>query len=633
MKYTDVPILMYHDVGLSTMLWCVSETSFKAQMMLLKRRGYRTISLQELKEGVERGGEISGKAVVITFDDARRGVYSCAYPILRELGFTAIIYIVPRWVEGEEIPREELYSGFLNWNQLRDLALAGWGMGSHSLRHQNLISVTTEQLMRELQEADGMILRQTMQRVQSFCYPYGKYDEKVLNVVNSNYKTAVTVEKGFGREQGKYARQWVLHETSLELFERLLHKPTLSVALIVKNEEQFLGDCLKSVRGVADEIIVVDTGSIDKTKEIAFNAGAKVFDFNWVNDFAVARNESMKYATGDWVLVIDADEVVAAEDYSLIRQAMNEWDVSGYQIVTKNYSNNSGVSGWVAQAKGDKYTGEFTGWYPSTKVRLFQRKSGVEFRGAVHEMVDESIREQKGKVMSLPVMVHHYGERRSRELMDEKRQGYIELTQRKIEENPKNGKAYYELGIQYKELKDYANAEEMLRKAVELEQTSVMPRLNLAIVLQKQGKMELAVEEYENVVLQMPGNAEAHFGLGFCAFQQQNLVRAREEFEFAITCKENYLDAMVNLGAVYEKMELYPDAINMLIRVLTLNQQNGRAYYNLGVVYEKVFAIAKAVLCYKKAIELGYVRAEELRGKVEKMERFLKEEVAGKELR
>jgi len=161
MKYTDVPILMYHDVGLSTTPWCVSETSFKAQMMLLKRKGYRTISLDELQEGLTKEGgeyEISGKAVVITFDDARKGVYSIAYPLLRELGFTATIYIVPRWVEGEEIPREELYSGFLNWNQLRDLALAGWGMGSHSLRHQDLTSITTEQLMKELQEADGMIV-------------------------------------------------------------------------------------------------------------------------------------------------------------------------------------------------------------------------------------------------------------------------------------------------------------------------------------------------------------------------------------------------------------------------------------------------------------------------------------------
>ena len=632
MKYKDVPILMYHDVGLSTTQWCVSETSFKAQMMLLKRKGYRTIGLDELKEGVENGRDVVGKAVVLTFDDARRGVYSIAYPILRELGFMATIYIVPRWVEGEEIPREELYSGFLNWNQLRDLALAGWGMGSHSLRHQNLTSLPTEQLMRELQEADGMILRQTMQRVQSFCYPYGKYDEKVLNVINSNYKTAVTIEKGFGREIGRYGRQWVLHETSLELFEQLLHRPTLSIAMIVKNEEQFLEDCLKSVKRIADEIIVVDTGSIDKTKEIALNAGAAVYDFNWGDDFAAARNAAIGYCTSDWVFIIDADEVIATEDYSLLLQAMNLREVMGYQMVTKNYSNTSSVSGWVAQSLSDKYGQGFNGWYPSTKVRLFQRKPEVEFRGAVHEMVDSSILDVKGKIMPLPVMVHHYGERRSVESSDIKRREYLKLTQQKIEQNPKNGKAYFELGIQYKELKEFGRAEEMLRRAIEFGEgdKSVVPLLNLAVVLQKLGKFDLAIGEYEKVINRVVDNAEAHFGLGFCAVQQQDLVRAKKEFELAIQYKENYLDAMINLGAVYEKMELYPDAITMLVKVLKLNQTNGRAYYNLGVVYEKVFAIDKAILCYKKAIELRYARAEELRGKVVKMERFLKEEKEGK---
>lgn len=62
---------MYHDVGLSTTPWCVPEASFKAQMMLLKKKGYRTISLTELKEGVERGGDVAGNAVVLTFDDAQ----------------------------------------------------------------------------------------------------------------------------------------------------------------------------------------------------------------------------------------------------------------------------------------------------------------------------------------------------------------------------------------------------------------------------------------------------------------------------------------------------------------------------------------------------------------------------------
>ena len=80
--------------------------------------------------------------------------------------------------------------------------------------------------------------------------------------------------------------------------------------MIVKNEEAFLEKCLLSVQGLVDEIVIVDTGSTDKTKEIALKFTSKVYDFEWCDNFAAARNESLKYATGDWILVLDADEVI-----------------------------------------------------------------------------------------------------------------------------------------------------------------------------------------------------------------------------------------------------------------------------------------------------------------------------------
>ncbi len=659
MKYADVPILMYHDIGLATSEWCVSEENFTQQMMLLKQRGYRTMSLSELKEGVEeeiegRGRALVGNAVVITFDDARRGVYSVAYPLLQRLGFKATIYIVPKWIEGEGVPREELYSGFLNWNQLRDLALAGWEMGSHSLKHQDLRVLSEEQLVTDLMEAQGIIHRQTMQHARHFCYPYGKYTESVLQIVQKRYSTGVSVHKGFAKKRGEFARQWVLRNTTLSLFERLLSRPRISLCMIVKNEEQFLGDCLKSVAGLVDEMIVVDTGSVDGTKEIALNAGARVFDFGWCNDFSSARNEALKYVTGDWILVLDADEVLVREDHGVILEAVNEWGVSGYRVLTKNYSNQSGVSNWVACAANEVYAQGFSGWHPSLKVRLFQKREGVIFEGAVHEMVDGSITGLKGRIEELPVVVHHYGALRGSEDMrgsrgtsereredsgdskdrenreEKKREMYIALAQKKIENDPEDGKAYFELGVQYKERGEFGKAEEMLRRAVSLVgEETVIPLLNLGIVLHKQQKWREAENVYAEVVERgsgASGCAEAYFGLGFCALRQGRLNDARDDFEKAVAAKEGYLDALINLGSVYERLELYPQAIKVLARAITLHPRNGMAYYNLGVVYENVFAIPKAIMCYKKAIELRYVRLEELREKVVKMETFLREE-------
>ena len=90
-------------------------------------------------------------------------------------------------------------------------------------------------------------------------------------------------------------------------------EPTLSVCMIVKDEEETLPICLKSIKDIADEIIVVDTGSKDKTVEVAKSFGAKVYFFKWINDFSAARNESLKYATSDWLLVLDADEYLLPE--------------------------------------------------------------------------------------------------------------------------------------------------------------------------------------------------------------------------------------------------------------------------------------------------------------------------------
>ena len=85
-------------------------------------------------------------------------------------------------------------------------------------------------------------------------------------------------------------------------------KPRLSVCMIVKNEERFLGQCLASVKDIAHELIVIDTGSTDRTVEIALEHGAQVGHFEWCNDFAAARNASIAPATGDWIVFLDADE-------------------------------------------------------------------------------------------------------------------------------------------------------------------------------------------------------------------------------------------------------------------------------------------------------------------------------------
>lgn len=100
-------------------------------------------------------------------------------------------------------------------------------------------------------------------------------------------------------------------------------RPRLSAAMILKNEERRLPACLESVRGIVDEIVVVDTGSTDRTCEIAAAHGARIFHHPWQGDFSLHRNQSLDYATGDWVLIIDGDEVLSPGNLRPLLEAVH----------------------------------------------------------------------------------------------------------------------------------------------------------------------------------------------------------------------------------------------------------------------------------------------------------------------
>src|SRR5215467_136999 len=97
-------------------------------------------------------------------------------------------------------------------------------------------------------------------------------------------------------------------------------RPRRSLCMIVRNEEQHLAECLECVADLMDEIVVVDTGSTDRTRDVAGRFGARVFDFPWVDSFAAARNESLRHATGDWIFWLDADERLTPPNRTKLRR-------------------------------------------------------------------------------------------------------------------------------------------------------------------------------------------------------------------------------------------------------------------------------------------------------------------------
>lgn len=657
MFYQDIPILMYHEISGKNNSkyndneqnnpWCVSSAEFEKQMLYLKKAGYKTISLAELKEGVEANKETTEKFVVLTFDDARKGVYDLAFPVLKKFSFTATIFVVSEWIEGRALEGKTNYSPFMSWKELKELAGNGFEIGAHTLTHRSLINLNETELIKEIIESKKIIEEKTGQIVNSFSYPYGKYNEQILKIVNENYNTSVTIVHGFGKQKGEYSRQWILRDTSLETFAKLLSPPKLSLCMIVKNEEQFLEQCLLSVQGLVDEIIIVDTGSTDKTKEIAakFTSSENIYDFQWCDDFSAARNFSLQKATCDWILILDADEVLAESDKIKIKEALNDWDILNYQLMTRNYSSASNMSGWQPNLENNLLNKDFSGWFPSLKVRLFQNKKNIFFSGVMHELVEKSIESiqnkkenQKSRTAFLAVPIHHYGELKSNQ--EEKKKWHLQLTEKKIAAAPHDAKAYFELGVQYKELGKLELAEKAFQHSLELDPNQIVPLLNLALVQQKQNKFPEAKENY-NLVLQRNkllesnnnsnnknnNSAESYFGLGFCFFKENNLEEAASNFQQAILNKPNYIDAYINLGAIYEKQNKLKEALNILNTALTFFPQHPRAYYNSGVIWEKLLNLEKALDCYQKALEYGYggnsVKREELGKRIERMKSII----------
>lgn len=166
----------------------------------------------------------------------------------------------------------------------------------------------------------------------------------------------------------------------------------LSLCMIVRNEEKYLGDALKSVQGVVDEIIVVDTGSSDRSVEIAGEYGAKVFFYEWSDDFAAARNESLKHASGDWILIMDADERLDEHLKDNLRLFLVSSERAiRYQVFIRNY-----------MRKGD--AGSILGHY---MVRLFKKTPDTHFFGVIHEQIFPNT-----GIVTIPeeaLVIWHYG--------------------------------------------------------------------------------------------------------------------------------------------------------------------------------------------------------------------------------
>lgn len=219
----------------------------------------------------------------------------------------------------------------------------------------------------------------------------------------------------------------------------------ISVCMIVKNEEEMLPAALRSIKDLADEIVVVDTGSTDKTVEIAESFGAKVHRHPWEKDFSKHRNQSIDYATGDWIFIIDADEELEREGVPLLKGAVR-----------------SGLDNVITIPVYSKST---AGHDESThnSIRLFKNGVGVRYEGAVHNELNVS-----GAALFIAAPLLHHGYALSREKMIAKFHRTTEILNKERAGDPENPRWAHYLAVSYFTEKLYPEAFEFARQSLEL---------------------------------------------------------------------------------------------------------------------------------------------------------------------
>ncbi len=341
----------------------------------------------------------------------------------------------------------------------------------------------------------------------------------------------------------------------------------LSAAMIVRNEERFLRDCMESLNGVADEIVVVDTGSTDNTKQIATEYGARIFDFPWRDDFSAARNESIAHCRGRWIVFIDADERLGPVDKAAVRADLSR---PGFAAFTVKYRPIS--------------------WFTTFReYRVFRNDPRIRFEGIIHETVLPTVMkvcDDEGLAIGDSVIeIDHVGYDGE---MGHKHRRNLPLLQRHVASLPENVFLRYKLGAVLKALGDTEGAEREWRRTIE------------------------SVRRNKHVI---PRDCQAYYDLMRLLLEKgEDITPLLREAEALFP--DNYLIMWVR-GMVLMHGGAYEEAAGLFARLTSVDPDNleaGRISYDkrifrefsyepMGTCYFKLGRLAESERCYSLALD------------------------------
>jgi glycosyltransferase involved in cell wall biosynthesis len=371
----------------------------------------------------------------------------------------------------------------------------------------------------------------------------------------------------------------------------------LSLCIIARNEEYTIPKCISSAKSIVDEVVVLDTGSTDKTEVRAKELGAKVYKYEWKNDFSAARNEALKYITGDWVLVLDADERLTPKIKSHIK----------YTIGMEDYIMVNLLRHEIGAAQS-----------PYSMVsRLFRKHPNIKFSRPYHAIVDDSVIEilqkepnwQVGHLSEVAILHDGYTEAAiKQENKTAKAQAAMEGF---IVNNPNDPYVCSKLGGLYIENGKLEEGIELLQRGIASKQANIdlMYELHyhLGIGYTRAGDIRRAASHYQAAIKQVVIpilKLGAYNNLGSLLKSLGDLQSAKSAYEMTIRIDPNFAVGHYNLGMVLKAMGKFTDAITAYQRAVQLDPKYAEAYQNLGVVWLKAGNQKASLAAFNKAISL-----------------------------
>lgn len=395
--------------------------------------------------------------------------------------------------------------------------------------------------------------------------------------------------------------------------KRVKRRAIVSLCMIVRNEERYLPDCLASAGPFVDEIVIVDTGSTDRTAEIAAAAGARVFHEEWRDDFAAARNRALRHASGDWILVLDADERLAGNSGQAMRDLIKTSNVVAYLVKLECPTNGGSALGTIPIR-----------WLP----RLFRNGVGARYEGVIHECLLPSLR-GKGKVIYSAMTLEHLGYLHTHEVMQAKATRNLRLLQDQVARTPEDSLTWIQLAETQMTLSQQDQAIASYRRAIALfdcertrgqrtigDATAALACQQLGVLHLLQEAPDEAIAALRQAIALWPALASAHLYLGQAYDHKQEPESALEQFHKAVECAQRPEQPghpvrlapwapWLLMGTVQYKLQQYEAARNSLCQAIRVNADFPSAHTLLGVIHLAMDQPDAALDAFETAQRLG----------------------------